>query len=201
MPRFTIPTAEFVLSCPDVARAPRRPLPEIAFAGRSNVGKSSLINSLTQRKNLALTSRTPGKTRLLNYFLIGGDLGYFVDLPGYGYAKVGGDTLREWGRALENYLRDCPRLALVVVILDVRRGLTSLDEQMLDACLVYRRPWLAVITKSDKLAAQARNHAVNSLSGPLISRGARAVLPYSSLTHDGREIVWEQLLSAFRENS
>lgn len=201
MPRFTIPTAEFVLSTPDVARAPKRPLPEIAFAGRSNVGKSSAINSLLNRKNLALTSRTPGKTRLLNYFLIGGNLGFFVDLPGYGYAKVGGDTLREWGRALENYLRESPRLALVVVILDIRRGLTSLDEQMLDACVIYHRPWLSLLTKSDKLGSQARQQAVSSLSGNLISRGARAVLPFSSLTHDGRDTVWEHLLSAFRENS
>ncbi|MFZ5433328.1 MAG: ribosome biogenesis GTP-binding protein YihA/YsxC [Calditrichota bacterium] len=193
MPVLKIPDAEFVQSCPRVDTAPKRPLPEIAFAGRSNVGKSSLINSLLGRKKLALTSRTPGKTQLLNYFLIGRGLCYFVDLPGYGFARVSGSTLREWGKAVEEYLKDSPRLSLVVLIIDIRHGLTALDEQMVDALNIYKRHWLAVLTKADKLGSNARNDAVRMLTGPLISRGARAVLPYSSLNDTGRDDVWKQI--------
>ncbi|MBU1983427.1 ribosome biogenesis GTP-binding protein YihA/YsxC, partial [bacterium] len=189
-----------VLSAPNVALAPKRALSEIAFAGRSNVGKSSLINSLLNRKQLALTSRTPGKTQLLNYFLIGDGLCYFVDLPGYGYARASGSTLREWGRSIEEYLQRSSRLMLVVLILDIRRGLTPLDEQMIDALSFYRRMWLAILTKTDKLTTQARNESLNSLSGLLVSRGARAVLPYSAQNHFGRDAVWENLLETLRPN-
>jgi GTP-binding protein len=190
-----IPDAEFVLSAPDIARAPKRPLPEIAFAGRSNVGKSSLINSLTNRKQLALSSKTPGKTRLLNYFLIGKNLCYFVDLPGYGYARVGREQKAEWSESLEGYMRDAHRLVLVVLILDIRQGITPLDEQMIDAFRIYHRPWLAVLTKADKVNPMARKQAHNSLQGLLVSRGARGVLLYSADSHLGREELWEAILS------
>jgi GTP-binding protein len=193
-----IPEAEFVLSAPDIARAPKRPLPEIAFAGRSNVGKSSLINSLTNRKQLALSSKTPGKTRLLNYFLVGKDRCYFVDLPGYGYARVGQEQKAEWGENLEGYMRESHRLVLVVLILDIRQGITPLDEQMIDAFRIYGRPWLAVLTKADKLSASARKQAVDKLQGELISRGAQGALPYSADDHFGREELWEAILSAVR---
>ena len=190
MSAYKIPEAEFVLSCPDITHAPRRPLPEIAFAGRSNVGKSSLINSLLSRQRLALTSGTPGKTRLLNYFLIGRGLCYFVDLPGYGFARVPGATKAEWAETVEGYLRDSTRLELVVLLLDIRHGLTALDEQMVNALSTYHRRWLAVLTKSDKLSTSTRNQRVSELLGKLVSRGARAVLPYSSLHHNGREELW-----------
>jgi GTP-binding protein len=193
MPAFKIPEAEFVLSSPDIQHAPKRPLREIAFAGRSNVGKSSLINSLLNRQKLALTSRTPGKTRLLNYFLIGRDQCYFVDLPGYGYARVSGEQMADWAETIEGYLRDAVRLELVVLLIDIRHGLTPLDEQMLDALTIYHRRWLAVLTKADKLSTQARNQSVSSLRGLLISRGATAILPYSALRHQGREELWRAI--------
>jgi GTP-binding protein len=196
MPHLQIPQAEFVLSCPHVGLAPKRPLPEIAFAGRSNVGKSSLINSILNHSKLALTSKTPGKTRLLNYFLIGKSLCYFVDLPGYGYAKVSGEMKAQWGDTIEAYLRDSRRLALVVLILDIRHGLTPLDEQMADALNTYNRPWIAVLSKSDKLGAQAKQATLAKWSGELISRGARGVMAYSSLKHLGREDVWAELIAA-----
>ena len=194
MPAFKIPEAEFILSCPDITHAPKRPLPEIAFAGRSNVGKSSLINSLLSRQRLALTSRTPGKTRLLNYFLIGRGLCYFVDLPGYGFARVPGDTKAQWAETVEGYLRDSTRLELVVLLLDIRHGLTALDEQMVDALSTYHRRWLAVLTKSDKLSTTARDQTVTGMFGLLASRGARAVLPYSSHCHHGREELWQKIM-------
>jgi len=198
VPAFKIPEAEFILSCPDITHAPKRPLPEIAFAGRSNVGKSSLINSLLSRQRLALTSRTPGKTRLLNYFLIGRGLCYFVDLPGYGFARVPGDTKAQWAETVEGYLRDSTRLELVVLLLDIRHGLTALDEQMVNALSTYHRRWLAVLTKSDKLAASARNLRAGEIFGMLASRGAQAVLAYSSLRHHGREELWMSIMDTLQ---
>jgi GTP-binding protein len=195
---FRIPEAEFILSCPHVGLAPKARLPEIAFAGRSNVGKSSLINSLLNRKQIALTSKTPGKTRLLNYFRIGKTLCYFVDLPGYGYAKVSGAVKQEWSETIEDYLRESRRIALVVLILDMRHGLTALDEQMVEGLTIYSRPWIAVLSKSDKLGTKANADAMRVLSGELISRGARNVLPYSSLNHTGRDTVWKQLISSIQ---
>ncbi len=195
---FKIPEAEFVLSAPHAGLAPKRPLPEIAFAGRSNVGKSSLINSLLNRRQLALSSKTPGKTRLLNYFLIGGGQCYFVDLPGYGYARVGQQQKEEWGEALEGYMRDARRLQLVVLILDIRHGLAALDNQMIEAFHIYQRPWMAVLTKSDKLTSQAKNTAIKTLTGTLLSLGAQAVLPYSALNHSGRDEIWAELMKIAR---
>jgi GTP-binding protein len=196
MPAFHIPEAEFLLSCPNVNLAPKRPLPEIAFAGRSNVGKSSLINSLLNRKQIALTSRTPGKTRLLNYYLIGRGQCYFVDLPGYGFARVSGDVKEQWGEFIEDYLQNSTRLRLVVLILDIRHGLTPLDREMVSGLHTLSRPWIAVLTKADKLGSNALNQAVKASSGLLTSLGARLVLPYSSESHTGREQLWQTVMTA-----
>ncbi len=196
---FKIPDAEFLLSTPNIKAAPKRPLPEIAFAGRSNVGKSSLINSLLGRKSLALTSRTPGKTRMLNYYLIGRGLCYFVDLPGYGYARVSGELKEQWGQFIEDYLQESPRLVSVVLILDVRHGLMALDREMVSGLHTLHRPWMAVLTKLDKLNAREKAQALRTLEGELISLGARAVIPYSSVDHTGREQLWEQLASAIKK--
>ena len=195
MANVKIPNAEFVLSCPRVELAPKQKLPEIAFAGRSNVGKSSLINSLLNRNKLALTARTPGKTRLLNYFRIGNNLCYFVDLPGYGFAKVSKAMQEEWAEYIEAYLRDSRQLKLVVLILDIRRGATALDQQMISALSIFNRPWIAVMTKSDKLSKTEAEKTLAEQRGMLISLGAESVLPYSSLNHFGREGVLNEVLS------
>ena len=185
------------MSAPRIGLAPKRPLPEIAFAGRSNVGKSSLINSLVNRRQLALSSKTPGKTRLLNYYLVG-DLCYFVDLPGYGFARVGQQVKEEWGETLEGYMRDAKRLRLVVLILDMRRELTPNDSQMVEAFHIYQRPWLAILTKADKLGSQERTTSLASLSGTLLSLGAQAVLPYSAPNHEGRDELWNEIMNTLR---
>jgi GTP-binding protein len=196
MEQFRIPEAEFVLSCPRVELAPRTKLPEIAFAGRSNVGKSSLINSLLNRRKLALTARTPGKTRLLNYFRIGGDLCHFVDLPGYGYAKVSKSLQEEWGEFIEGYLRESELLRLVVLILDSRRGAAELDMQMIEGLSILQRPWLAVLTKCDKLTRTELDRARAKQRGLLVSLGAQDVVPYSATSHAGREQLWQRLIAA-----
>jgi len=193
---FTPPNAEFVKSCTELAQAPKPSLPEVAFVGRSNVGKSSLINSLLNRKGLALASATPGKTRLLNYFRIGERLCYFVDLPGYGYAKVAKTLQEEWAGFLEDYLADSKQLRLVVLIVDARRGLTDLDMQMVQALNIYRRRFLVAATKVDKLNRQERDKAMQGVRGPALSLGAECVLAYSSSSHEGREEVWEEVSRA-----
>lgn len=170
-------------------------MPEIAFVGRSNVGKSSLINSLLNRKGLAMASATPGKTRLLNYFRIGDQSCYFVDLPGYGYAKVSRSLQEEWAGFLEDYLADSKNIALVILIADVRRGLTELDMQMIQALNMYRRRFLVVATKVDKLNRQERDKLLASLRGPALSLGAEAIVPYSSTKHEGREELWDEILA------
>jgi GTP-binding protein len=196
---FKIPEAEFVLSIPRVELAPKRPLPEIAFAGRSNVGKSSLINSLLNRKQIAMTSKAPGKTRLLNYYLIGRGLCYFVDLPGYGYAQVARSLKDDWSEYLEAYFRDAPRLVLSVLLIDIRRGLTPLDEQMVDGLAIYHRPFMALLTKADKLKAAEVSRAVRAVGEELMPRGARRVIPYSAIDHTGRDLVWRELRSVVEE--
>ncbi|MBI5059632.1 YihA family ribosome biogenesis GTP-binding protein [candidate division KSB1 bacterium] len=199
MAAFKIPEAEFVLSCPRVELAPKRPLPEIAFAGRSNVGKSSLINSLLNRKQIAMTSKAPGKTRLLNYFLIGRGWCYFVDLPGYGYAKVSQSLKDDWGEYLEAYFRDAPRLILSVLLIDVRRGVTPLDEQMVDGLAIYKRPFLAILTKADKLNAAELARTVRRIGEQLMPRGARRIIPYSAINHMGRDLLWAEVRNVIEE--
>ncbi|NUO18670.1 YihA family ribosome biogenesis GTP-binding protein [bacterium] len=193
---FSIPAAEFSKSCTDLRQAPKPALPEVAFIGRSNVGKSSLINSLLNRKGLALASATPGKTRLLNYFKIGESICYFVDLPGYGFAKVSKSLQEEWSGFLEDYLADSARLKLAVLIVDSRRGLTDLDMQMIQALQIYRRAFVVAVTKIDKLNRQEREKSLTGIRGPALSLGASHVILYSSVTHEGRDALWDVIAEA-----
>ena len=146
-------SAEFVVSAAKAAQFPRDGRPQIAFAGRSNVGKSSVINALLHRKNLVKTSATPGKTQLINFFVINGTL-YFVDLPGYGYARVPKAVTDAWGPMIEEYLKDSPRLAAVVVLLDSRRDPDQRDLRLLQWLAQYSIPAIVALTKADKLNRQ-----------------------------------------------
>ena len=163
--------------------------PEIAFLGRSNVGKSSLINSLLQRKGLTRTSNTPGRTQSINYFLIN-DSFYFVDLPGYGYAKVSKSMRSDWGIMAEEYLSDRDQLVLCVQLIDSRHEPTRLDLQLNEWLNFNGKPHIAVATKSDKLTA---NQLTKQLK--LIRMGLKfsEVIPYSAETGKGRDDVWGQL--------
>ena len=145
-----IHSAEFLLSASTTRQFPAATLPEIAFAGRSNVGKSTLINFLLNRKKLVKTSATPGKTQLINFFKIN-DKFYFVDLPGYGYAKVPESVQRKWQNLVEAYLSERETLRNVVLIIDCRHNPTLLDRQLLEGLEYYQRPSLIVASKIDKL--------------------------------------------------
>jgi GTP-binding protein len=144
-----IRTVEFSTSALDASAVPRPWFPHVAVAGRSNVGKSSLLNWLL-RRTVARVAKTPGKTRTLNFFLINGNL-YLVDLPGYGYAKVGRKLQQEWGRELTRYLAEEPRLAGVVALVDVRHGLTALDLQLQQLIAESGLERVVVLTKGDKV--------------------------------------------------
>jgi len=146
-----ISKADFVKSAVRPDQYPLPIFPEIAFVGRSNVGKSSLINALTNRKNLAKTSNTPGRTQLINFFLINESVS-FVDLPGYGFAKVPLSVKKDWGRMIEIYLKERPSLVLVVMILDIRRDPSPDDLSLIDWLSLYRIPCLFILTKADKFS-------------------------------------------------
>ena len=143
---------------------------EVAFAGRSNAGKSSAINALTGRRHLARTSRTPGRTRLVNFFELDEER-RLVDLPGYGYARVPRSMSREWGALVGKYLESRESLAGVVVLMDIRHPLTELDATLLDWCRAADLPALAVLTKADKLARSRRAAALAETAGRLARYG------------------------------
>lgn len=166
--------------------------PEVAFLGRSNVGKSSLINSLLMRKGLARTSNTPGRTQSINYFLIN-DAFYFVDLPGYGYAKVSKAMRADWGKLAEQYLSKPSGLALCVQLIDSRHNPTGLDLQLNEWLSEYAKPSVIVATKADKLSRNQLQKQVTS-SGEFL--GGRDILAYSSTTGLGREMVWSEIQKA-----
>src|SRR4030043_1193312 len=146
-----IPSADFIKSAVWPPQYPPATLPEIAFVGRSNVGKSSLINTLVGRKNLAKTSNSPGRTQLINFFTINEKIS-FVDLPGYGFAKVAQSVKKDWGDMIEAYLRERQCLALVVFILDIRRNPSKDDLSLRDWLDQYRKPYLHILKKNDKLS-------------------------------------------------
>jgi GTP-binding protein len=145
-----IKSSEFITSAVSKAGAPKRRLPEIAISGRSNVGKSSLINSILNRRKIAKISATPGKTRLINYFLIN-DSFYFVDLPGYGYAKASKQDINTWKTFIESYLKENQNLKAILQLIDIRHELKDNDKMMVEYMEHYQIPCIIVLTKADKL--------------------------------------------------
>lgn len=174
-------SCDFLLGVAKLSGLPEARLPEIAFAGRSNVGKSSLINGLTGRKNLARASNTPGRTQELNYFNLG-DVIYMVDMPGYGYAKVSKEKVSDWTQLIFSYLRGRPTLRCVFILIDSRHGLKESDFElmkMLDGAAVNYR---IVLTKSDKVKTQDLDKVMRNIEGVLAKHPAAypQVLPTSS---------------------
>jgi len=166
---------------------------EVCFVGRSNVGKSSAINVLANQKRLAFSSKTPGRTRLINIFGIpdpldpDAHLGFLVDLPGYGYASVASEARAAWDAVLGGYLRERASLAGVVLLVDIRRGVTDLDRRLVQWIAPARRPVLALLTKADKLPYGQRVNAVFAVRKALTDVGALHAVPFSATQRIGLE--------------
>lgn len=185
--------ATFVTSAARLDQLPPPGAPEVCFVGRSNSGKSTAINVLTNQKRLAYSSKTPGRTRLINMFGLpdpteeGEYLGYLVDLPGYGYASVAKNARLEWADVLGDYLRVRPSLAGIVLLIDIRRGVTDLDLRLTRWIAPTGKGVLALLTKADKLPYGQRMNAVFAVKKQLAEIGQLAAVPFSATARIGLE--------------
>jgi GTP-binding protein len=189
---ITFTEVAFVDSVYSLKKLPEQCYPEIAFAGRSNVGKSSLMNKLVNRKNLVKTSAKPGKTQSLNFFHVKGGM-YLVDLPGYGFAKVGAETRTAWDQLIGSYLLQREGLACVVVIIDLRHELKTLDREMISWLNANGRPYLIVYTKADKLSANEQVRQAALLDAALNILPTERLL-FSAKTGQGCEELRRRLM-------
>lgn len=182
--------------CGNVSQFPPESMPEIAFAGKSNVGKSSLINMLLGRKGLAHTSSVPGKTQTVNWYNVDNAL-FFVDLPGYGYAKAAKKEQDRWSRAIEDYLHRRGTLRGVLLLTDIRHEPGENDKLMLNWLREYQIPTVIAATKSDKLN-RSQILKQTSLIAKTLDADPASVIAVSALKGDGRDILWKQLLQLIK---
>jgi GTP-binding protein len=192
--------ARFLAAATDAAHFPAPSLPEVAFLGRSNVGKSSVINTLVDSK-LARTSSTPGRTRSINFFEVRWPGKprpevIFADLPGYGYAKLSREISQEWPKFIEPYLNERPTLALCLALVDVNVPPQDSDRQLLDFLNASGREFLLIATKSDRLSNNQLRNALNSLTE---AYPTATVIPFSAKTRTGREEVWNKIRQSAAE--
>jgi GTP-binding protein len=187
-----IKSAEFITSAVKKSQYPPEVLPEIAFAGRSNVGKSSLINTLVNRKHLVKTSSTPGRTQLINFFDINQRLN-FVDLPGYGYARVPAAVRKKWGPMIETYLSTRQTLKGVVIIMDIRRLPREEEQNLIHWLAHYSIASILVLTKTDKLSKTKLIKQQAAIVRALAVGKEDAIL-FSAKTRRGRDVIWDAIL-------
>jgi len=191
--------ASFTVSAARLEQLPPPTTAEVCFVGRSNSGKSSAINVLTNQRRLAFSSKTPGRTRLINLFGIpdpidpDAALGFLVDLPGYGYASVAHTAREEWADVLGGYLRNRPSLAGIVLLIDIRRGVTELDRRLADWIAPTGTPVLALLTKADKLPYGQRVKAVAAVRKELADIGALNAMPFSATHRIGLDTATAQI--------
>ena len=183
---------EFVTGAVSSKQYPKDFFPEFAFVGRSNVGKSSLIRSLLNRKKLVRISSTPGKTREINFFRINEKL-MFADLPGYGFARITPALQKKWKQMIEEYLINREPLIAIVFIVDIRRKPTELDITLKEWLEDLGRNYILVITKSDKLSGTERNKQTKIIKSAFMGKNALVAVTYSSKNHLGRKELWSQL--------
>lgn len=174
---------------------PENELVEIAFAGKSNVGKSSLINALMQRKSYARTSQQPGKTQTINFYNINDEL-YFVDLPGYGYAKISKEIKIKWGSMIDNYLKNTKVLRLLFLLIDIRHEPGQNDVDMYKWALNYGYNPVIIATKSDKISRGARQKHMSVIAKKLNVIEDTPIIPFSALSKDGRDEIYEYIEQA-----
>lgn len=192
---MVIRNVELETVCGVTSTLPENTLPEFAFAGKSNVGKSSLINALMNRKALARTSSQPGKTQTINFYNINGDL-YYVDLPGYGYAKVPQSEKVKWGKMIENYLRKSRQLRMVFLLVDIRHEPSANDKHMY-SWIIENGFYPAIIaTKLDKIKRSQIQKNVKAIREGLGVQPGTMIIPFSAETKQGREEIWE-LIDSF----
>ena len=185
--------------CGITSKLPENELPEIAFAGKSNVGKSSLINALMNRKSYARTSSQPGKTQTINFYNIN-DAMYLVDLPGYGYAKVSEKDKIEWGKLIERYLHGSKQLRAVFLLIDIRHDPSANDKMMYDWIVEQGFEPIIIATKLDKLKrSQVQKHVKMVKTGLNLVPGTK-IIPFSSVTKQGRDEIWELVETEYLGN-
>lgn len=176
--------------CGITSTLPENDKPEIAFAGKSNVGKSSLINGLMNRKAYARTSAQPGKTQTINFYNIN-EMLYYVDLPGYGYAKVSEELKAKWGKMIENYLRTTKQLKIIFLLLDIRHEPSANDKLMYDWIVHQGYEPVIIATKLDKINRSQKDKQIKLLRTGLGAKKETKILPFSALTKQGREEIWD----------
>ena len=188
-----ITSTEFLVGAVSAKQYPKGTLPEFAFVGRSNVGKSSLIKSLLNRKKLVRISSSPGKTREINFFNINNDVMMFVDLPGYGFARVTPALQKKWKSMIEEYLTQREPLTAIIFIVDIRRKPTELDLTLKEWLEELDRDYILVITKADKLSSSERAKQTKIIKAAFMGKNALDCTVYSSKDHVGRKELWAQL--------
>ena len=185
-----IKSAELETVCGITSKLPENDLPEFAFAGKSNVGKSSLINALMNRKSLARTSSQPGKTQTINFYRINQDM-YYVDLPGYGYAKVSVEVKAKWGKMIERYLKNSKALKCVFLLIDIRHEPSANDRLMYDWIVSNGYHPVIIATKLDKIKRSQKDKQLKLIRQGLDLVPGTVIIPYSSVTKQGRDEIWD----------
>ena len=196
--QMVIKQAELDIVCGITSKLPDTGMPEVAFAGKSNVGKSSLINGLMNRKSLARTSGQPGKTQTINFYKINGER-YLVDLPGYGYARVSQAEKEKWGKMIEKYLHTSKNLKAVFLLIDIRHEPSANDCQMYEWILHNGYEPIIIATKLDKIKRSQIQKQVKAVKEGLGVRPGTAVIPFSAQTKQGREEIWEIMEQLIRD--
>ena len=176
--------------CGITSKIPDNPFNEVAFAGKSNVGKSSMINALLNRKSLARTSAQPGKTQTINFYNINDQM-YLVDLPGYGYAKVSASEKEKWGKMIENYLHTSKKLQAVFLLIDIRHDPSANDKMMYDWMVYQGFTPIIIATKLDKIKRSQIQKNVKAIREGLKVKPGTVIIPFSSETKQGRDELWE----------
>ncbi|MGO0959945.1 ribosome biogenesis GTP-binding protein YihA/YsxC [Clostridioides difficile] len=194
-----IRSSEITMSAVNKSQYPAEGIPEIALAGRSNVGKSSIINTLLNRRNFARTSQTPGKTRTINFYLINNEF-YFVDIPGYGYAKIAKSEKEKWGGIMERYLESRQELCSIFLLVDIRHEPTADDKLMYEWIKHFGYNCVVIATKADKISRGQYQKHISIIRKKLQMESSEKVIPVSSLKKTGVEELWEEIVNQYNQH-